>query len=269
MKQLFPMTLSCLFLLVGCSQIASNYAVNPVLSQAGGAKSYIVLKDGEAIVETNSAAFQTELKNAITPAAKQALAFQLMSLSDEACEKHKSLIISNANAWNIGTGSVTNVLAGLGTVVGGESAKAALSAGAALSNSSRSLVNEQLYANALATTILRSIELKRAEAKKQIADSLKADNTAYSATGKYSPTTSAYSAYQLVYDVDYYHQQCSFMVGMVELAKALDNRKPTQADIKDNIAFLKSQLTGNGTAADAELEKKITELQLSYDKGTK
>lgn len=263
----------CVLLLTsGCSQIASYYTADPVLSQTGGAKTYIVIEDGDAVVQTNSPEFQNALAAAVNPQLKQALAFQLMSLSDSACEKHKSLIISNANSWNIGTGSVTNVLAGLGTVVGGESAKAALSAGAALSNSSRSLVNEQLYANALATTILRSIELKRAEAKKLISENLKKDQTGYTASSSsYTTAGSAHSPYQLLYDIDYYHQQCSFMVGMVELAKTLDNRKPTQAEIKDNIEFLKTQLTESGlTPADqTKLRSKITELQLSYDRAAK
>ncbi len=248
---------STLLLVSGCSQIAANYRVNPVLKPAGPLKPYIKFNadTGEAYAEINTKSFQDVLAAANTKEKKEALAFELMSLSDESCERHKSLIISNANTWNISTGTVTNVLAGLGTVVGGESAKAALSAGAALSNSSRSLVNEQIYANALATTILRSIELKRSEVKKQIYNGLAAT------------PQSSYSAYQMLYDIDYYHQQCSFMVGMVEITKALENRKPTQSDIKEQIKFVEQQLkspNSNTEVLKGELEK----LQLEYKNAT-
>jgi hypothetical protein len=240
-------------LLSSCSQIASNYRVEQVLRPSGTVKSYIRFNadTGEAYAEVNTESFQKVLAEATSKTKKEALAFELMSLSDESCERHKSLIISNANTWNISTGTVTNVLAGLGTVVGGESTKAALSAGAALSNSSRSLVNEQIYANALATTILRAIELKRSEVKKQIYNGLATTNQ------------SNYSAYQMLYDLDYYHQQCSFMVGMVEITKALENRKATRSDIQEQIKFLQDQLKNPNSNAGL-LKSELEKLQLDY-----
>lgn len=256
MKAHYSAVLGGVLLLTGCSKIAANYRVEPVLKPIQNDASYITVKDDEAYIDTNSTRFQNALAAANDKSAKEKMAFMLMSLSDESCEKHKSLIISNANTWNITTGTVTNVLAGLGTVVGGESAKAALSAGAALSNSSRSLVNEEIYANALATTILRAIELKRNEVKKQIYAGLKDEQSAEN-----------YSAYQLIYDIDYYHQQCSFMVGMMEVSKALENRKPTKADIKQNIEFLQSQLPAAGANTE-KLQEKITTLQLAHDNAT-
>jgi hypothetical protein len=256
MKAKYLVLFGGLLLLTGCSKIAANYRVEPVLKPVPSSSGFITMKDDEVYVDTNSDAFQRALNDADNKTKKEKIAFTLMSLSDESCEKHKSLIISNANTWNITTGSLTNVLAGLGTVVGGESAKAALSAGAALSNSSRSLVNEEIYANALATTILRAIELKRNEVKKQIYAGLKDEAAATN-----------YSAYQLIYDIDYYHQQCSFMVGMIEVSKALENRKPTKADIKQNIEFLQSQLPEAG-ANTAKLREKITTLQLAHDNAT-
>lgn len=259
-----------MLILSGCAKAAKYYRVNPVFTPvdlnasepATTNDSYIKRnKDtGEVYVQTTGHLFKDALKNATDKPSKEALAFQLMSISDESCEQHKSLIIANSNTWNIGTGTVTNVLAGLGTVVGGESAKAALSAGAALSNSSRSLVNEELYANALATTILRAIDLKRNDVKKQIYVGLKDDESA-----------KAYSIHKLLYDIDYYHQQCSFMVGMVEVTKALDNRKPTQTEIKEQIAFLESERkkTTEGSAELKALDEEIQNLRLSYKNATK
>lgn len=252
MKYYYPVVFGGVLLLTGCSKIAANYRVEPVLKPITSDNSYITFKDGETYVDTNHPEFQKALKDANDRTKKQKMAFMLMSLSDESCEQHKSLIISNSNTWNIGTGTVTSLLAGLGTVVGGESAKAALSAGAALSNSSRSLVNEQVYANSLATSVLRAIELKRDAVKKQIYAGLKDDKSAKN-----------YSAYQMIYDIDYYHQQCSFMVGMVEITTALANRKPTQSDIKDQIQFIEQQLASPNSDANL-LKEELGKLQLQY-----
>lgn len=220
-------------LITGCSTIAENYRTNPILTRSvkNGEETYYSNK-GEAI-NINSAAFLKKI-NSIGEDKKHRNQFirELMDLSDNVCELHEATIISNSNTWNIATGSISNILSGFGSVVGGEATKSALSAGAALSNSTRSLINEEIYTNALATTIVRAIRVKRNEAKISILKNL-------GESAKNYPTWSA------IYDVAEYHRRCSFISGMVEITKALENRKESTEEINYRIQLLRNQISEN------------------------
>ncbi|XVJ71502.1 MAG: hypothetical protein HEQ39_19310 [Rhizobacter sp.] len=224
-------SLSVCFVFAGCSSVAEYYRVDPILKRESTANSFF-LKDGNSI-DVLSTAFQTKVGEATTKEKRNEFVRQLMSVSNDVCESHRARIISNSNTWNISTGTVSNVLAGLGSVIPGESTKAALSAGAALSNSTRSLFNQEIYSNSLATTVVRAIDIKRQEAA--------------SAVGQFLETKSLaeYPVWVAIYDVDEYHRRCSFITGLIEVTKALETRKETKGQVLQRIQLLTNQVAAN------------------------
>ena len=54
-------------------------------------------------------------------------------------------------------------------------------------------------------------------------------------------------------DINNYHASCSLMAGVTELTKAIENRKPSRAEIEGKIARLSSEIAntkGHYDAAD-------------------
>ena len=247
--------LSLSSLCLGCSTIAENYRVTAIMVRATSDANSIYRSDGKA-VDLTSTAFKTRVAAVATDVQRNDLQRELMVLSDDVCELHMAGIISSSNTWNISTGSITNVLAGLGAVVGGEAAKASLSAGAALSNSTRALVNQQIYSDALAPTVVRAIRRARAEAKTLIEAAMGRD-------------LARYSVWAAIFDVDEYHRRCSFIVGVAEVTQALENRKESKAEVKSRIELLRREIAANAAMSPklssprllGELEK--LQLQLS------
>jgi len=125
----------------------------------------------------------------------------LVAFSDELCEQHMKTIFGNEAAFNIATGTLTNVFSGVATVIGGTVAKSALSAAAFLSNSERSLVNETVYKSVLVPAVARKIETIRTKGRKAIKDEIK-------------KPYSEYPIHIALLDVVEYHRSCSFMLGL-------------------------------------------------------
>jgi len=223
--------------LSGCSSIAEYYRVEPILKRENKTNS-IFLKDQNAI-DVLSEAFKKRVEEATTKEKRNEFIRQLMSFSNDVCEAHRTRIVSGSNSWNVSTGTVSNILAGLGSVVPGESTKAALSAGAALSNSTRSLVNQEIYANSLATTVVRAIDIKRHEGASAIAHFLETKEPA------------EYPVWAAIYDVDEYHRRCSFITGLIEVTKALESRKETKGQILQRIQFINKQVDDNNNRKEA------------------
>lgn len=221
------------FSLSGCGTVAEYYRVDPIMKRntSNSATTYYS-KDGNSIDVTGTP-FNTNIDSITTKDGRNKFIRELMSVSDDVCELHKAGIISNSNTWNISSGTISNVLSGLGSVVGGDATKSALAAGAALSNSTRSLVNQEIYANSLATTIVRAIELKIKEAGSVIEQAMATKDIA------------DYPTWSAVYDVDEYHRRCSFIAGLIEVTKALDTRKESRSQLLLRIQLLNNQITAN------------------------
>lgn len=251
MKKLAAITLGVLSL-SGCTSVAEYYRADPIINRntSKNTATYYAV-DGKSI-DVTSPKFVEAVDKVTNEKDRNKLIREIMSVSDDVCELHKAGIISNSNNWNIATGSVSNVLSGLGSVVGGESTKAALSAGAALSNSTRSLVNQEVYANSLATTIIRAIDLKRGEARSAILQASEKQ-------------LDAYPVWAAIYDVDEYHRRCSFISGMIEVTKALENRKESQSQLRAHIAHLREEINAsvrsNPAYNRAAIDDKVLELQ--------
>ncbi len=147
----------------------------------------------------------TDASNACQ-AARNRIIVDWVSASDALCAEHVKTIFGNEASFNIAAGTLTNVLAGAATVVGGAVAKSALSAGAFLANSERSLVNETVYKSVLVPAVVKKIRMLREDSRKQIVSRLK-------------DGVPDYSIHEAILDVVAYHQSCSFMHG---LQKALE-----------------------------------------------
>lgn len=218
------------FVLSGCGYIAEQYRVEPVINRKPAGASYYI-NDGKTIDLTHKD-FVDKIDSVATIQERNAIIEEIMTLSDNECEIHKSFIISNSNTWNVTTGTLTNIFSGLGTFVGGEHAKSVLAAGAALSNSTRSLVNEEVYVKALATSILSAIDTRR----KSISDAIN--------TNKRLPI-GKYSVWDGIEELESYHHACSFSNAVTELAGAMKNRKESKFDLKSRINEIEVEIARN------------------------
>lgn len=248
-----------LLTIVGCSRIAETYRVDPVINRVPKKGGYYI-NDGDTIDATNKE-FKDRIRDIKNQEQRNDLMNEIISLSNNSCELHKAKIIANSNTWNIASGSLTSILSGLGTVVGGETTKAALSAGSAFSNSMRSLVNEEVYVESLATTIVRAIEIKRADKRTIIESRMKDLNI------------SKYSIMDGLRDIEEYHQSCSFIVGILEVSKALENRKKNEGELINKIKLLRDEIKKNKElVADYDskiIMNKIEQLELELSNAPK
>ena len=154
--------------------------------------------------------------------------YSLLTVSDHLCNIHLSTIVSNSNTWNVTSGAITNLLAGLASIGSNPVSQAKLAAGAAFSNGTRSLVNSEIYAQNLATTVVRAIVIKRESMGKEIVDKL-------------TEPQSKYPFFAAINDVQKYHNSCSFYVGVSEITRLVESRKDSIQDIKSRIELLETQ----------------------------
>jgi hypothetical protein len=162
-------------------------------------------------------------------AARNIIASRVMLASDNMCNGHKADIVANQSVANTAFGSLTNIFSGLGTFVGGAATKAGLAAGAALSNGSRSLVNEEIYYKAFAVAIVRAINQDREPVGVKIVQRLHDEKVA------------TYPIDDVLRDLQKYHESCSFTNGLRIVAEAVDKRAPTLGELQSRIGELNAQ----------------------------
>lgn len=143
--------------------------------------------------------------------ARNAVVQELRSRSNEICDLHKAAILAHNAVFNISLGGLTTLLAGTASVVGSFQAPI-FAAGAAGTNSLRSLVNDEVYARSVAGLIVRAIEKGRLQSW----DALSA---------KLSKPYSEYDIYAAISDAEEFHQTCSFYVGITRISEALENQR--------------------------------------------
>lgn len=219
-------TLVILTLLTGCAKIAGTYVPDPIMDTSQSP--YINTIDDISLMKLQllygsaSSASSTlkgdNLKNFVATG---------MSLSDQKCEQHKSLILSNSNTWNVTTGTVSILLAGAASVVESADAASYLAAGAAATTGTQAVVNKEVYSNALATTILRAIDTVRAKKRKNLEKGIASEN--------YKPA-------QAILDLQDYHNSCSLMAGLVFINESITSRKPSQNEITAKIDTITNEL---------------------------
>ncbi|WP_137940122.1 hypothetical protein [Chitinivorax sp. B] len=221
--------------MVGCAhpleRLAEAYIPDRVIQQK---KSNIVLGGGINLpVNADGAVDISKLDMAKLDAdpnkasIRNALISHVLSMSDDRCTMHKALIMSNANAWNIGTGSISILLAGASSVISHARTAAELAAGAAGVTGIQALANKEVYANAMATTVLRSIDVGREKTRAPLISGM---------------SRADYSIAQAIIDLQTYHNSCSLMAGLVEISKSLENRPLSQSEIDSLILNTKANI---------------------------
>ena len=230
-------------LAVGCSHFAATYEADPIFVESD-------LFDSKSQT-VNSKELKSRVMHIKLPADRDDLLFEIIRISDKVCSLHEAHIVAMSNAWNLSTGSLTSVFSALGTVVGGEIAKAGLAAAATVTNSTRSLINEEVYVKTLAPIIVRSIETARSSYRKNI-------------LAHRGVELKDYSIEEGFLDIQEYHRRCSFYFGLIEVSKALDSRRSSKRDIDAEIEVLRGRvLQLKGTDSDIlEINAKMNELYL-------
>ena len=155
---------------------------------------------------------------------------ELIMISNEQCNIHKGSIFRNQATWNIGIDTVTNVLSVLGTVANGEAIKANLAAGASFVGSTKNLVSQEIYMKQLSQTVIMALDNARAVYGEKIS------------LGMSKPYVD-YPVYAALTDIQEYHRRCSFYYGLVEISKALSNKKPTTKELTLKIDQLDNEIT--------------------------
>ncbi|MCS6101802.1 hypothetical protein ACRN94_14405 [Shewanella baltica] len=214
-----------IILLQGCGAIANTYLPEAVIADNDNTIKYFN-ESGQiklSIEDITSLNGNDEMRKAFIA--------QAISSSDKKCTQHQANIISNANSWNVGMGSLSLLLTGTAAVVGHAQTAAELAAAATALTGIQALTNEEIYANAMGTTIVRAIDVGRAKSlaiitKKTLTDS-----------------SSKYTVQDALVDIQRYHSQCSLMAGLIEVTKALEQRKLSSQEIELKQKQLEKNIT--------------------------
>jgi hypothetical protein len=191
-------------------------------------------------------------------ATRNSVRVQLTMISDEICAKHQADILSQSAATNLVLGTLTSALAGAAAIVSGLGASA-LAGGAAFSNATRSGINEEVYAKHFAPAIVKDIQLERNRKKAAMEN-------------KRGRTIAEYTLEEALFDVNEYHQSCSFYEALVRVSKATERTLPSPEelmkhadDLQKRIAEVETKRTAAATAGQTDQERNyrtlITQLQ--------
>lgn len=134
-----------------------------------------------------------------------------ISASNEYCIAHLKEIYGNDAAFNITTGSFATLSSGAASITNGGSAKL-LAAISTFFNAERSLVNETIYKNQITTHIGIKISQSRATTGAAIRAEL---------------ATTTYDIAQAAFDIDNYHNSCSFYNGLQKVLEEGTNTTPS------------------------------------------
>ncbi|MDP3604914.1 MAG: hypothetical protein Q8R59_04110 [Polaromonas sp.] len=237
-------------LLFGCGMLAKNYLPDELLTNnfAKSTAPYVT-KDGMVDLSgVNLAVYYSDKTG------RAGLVATLVTMSDRKCEAHKATIMSNANNWNVASGTATILFAGYASVASSAHAAANAAAAAAATTGIQGQFNQEVYQGKLSTAILRAIDVARTKAYAKVTAGL---------------GTAGYPTVQLVGDISKYHASCSLMAGVTELTSAIDNRRKSRAEIDANIVRLTAEIDkgkeakyGASTlsALEAERQKQVMEL---------
>ncbi|WP_423907282.1 hypothetical protein [Candidatus Spongiihabitans sp.] len=172
---------------------------------------------------------------------RNALLQEIITISDRVCAAHHVSVIASGDALNIGTGVAATLFSAVSMAINPASTKTALTAASTISNSVRSITNEEVYAKAVATTIVKATNTAR---EKQLA---KID------TGMQKKYTE-YTVQQGLRDIFNYHNKCSFYFGILEITEALEQRKLTKAEIMGKLQSIENALDVTNRSADEDIK---------------
>ena len=188
----------------------------------------------EVAIDLDSFKFPDESQIAFTAAksdrkSRNELQSAILRRSERACEDHKASIYTNSAMFNVSTGFLTSVFAGAGSIVTGQTAANILSGAAALSNSTRSLVNEEIYQQMISSAIIAEINQNRKDFLNTIKTSRSGD-------------IEVYTVEDAILDAERYNNLCSFYQGISSLVKkAGNNSKSHEYVIQSSRNLLKQE----------------------------
>lgn len=173
---------------------------------------------GTANASSSSGNSGCEVENAYQAAiadesggARNRLEAVLVGHSNLICSQIEAQIVGTNDLVNFTLGETTTVLAGSGALVTGATAAKLLAGLAAMTNATRSQVDEIFYENELKAAIIQKINELRAATLQTMA-------TASVSSGKPVLLT-VYSAEDMLNAVQTYHNLCSFYVGITSLTQ--------------------------------------------------
>lgn len=162
----------------------------------------------------------------------------LLRRSDLICSEMKSEIVGTNDFLNFTFGEGTTILAGASAVVTGISASRILAGLAAMTNATRSQINEVFYDNALKAAIVQKIDDLRAAKLAEIEKSSSVKSGAPKALNMYSTE-------QMLVDVQDYNDLCSFYSGVTGLTQSTTAFNPKT--LEDIIQQYRQALTGGSS----------------------
>jgi hypothetical protein len=180
---------------------------------------------------------------------RKAFIAQAILSSDNKCTQHQATIISNGNAWNVSMGSLSMLLTGTAAVISHAQTAAELAAGATAVTGIQSIANEEIYANAMSTAIVRAMDVSRTKSLAVINQKMLEEDD----------DEKFYSLENALVDIQRYHSQCSFMAGLVEITKALEQRKLSSQEL----LYKQKQLESNIASFNASISAQEQTLEIS------
>lgn len=181
---------------------------------------------------------------------RKAFIAQAILSSDNKCTQHQATIISNGNAWNVSMGSLSMLLTGTAAVISHAQTAAELAAGATAVTGIQSIANEEIYANAMSTAIVRAMDVSRTKSRAVINQKILEED---------DDDEKFYSLENALVDIQRYHSQCSFMAGLVEITKALEQRKLSSQEL----LYKQKQLENNIASFNASISAQEQTLAIS------
>lgn len=181
---------------------------------------------------------------------RKAFIAQAILSSDNKCTQHQATIISNGNAWNVSMGSLSMLLTGTAAVISHAQTAAELAAGATAVTGIQSIANEEIYANAMSTAIVRAMDVSRTKSRAVINQKILEED---------DDDEKFYSLENALVDIQRYHSQCSFMAGLVEITKALEQRKLSSQEL----LYKQKQLESNIASFNASISAQEQTLEIS------
>ena len=151
-----------------------------------------------------------------TVADRNRLAHILLAQSDAICTSEKGLMFKRQAEVNGYLSIAATALSTVSSIVTGDQAKSILSGGAAISSASRDHINTYAFYNQMMPALTKAIDNARTSKMTYLKSRL-------------DDPIDKYSVDAMIYDVNAYHQLCSFTTAIQEVDDAVSKKQAYQA----------------------------------------
>jgi len=179
--------------------------------------------------------------------ARNSIISAYLNVSDDVCDRHLADTQFQSASTNLFLGTATSAASLAATVVGAGDGPRALAATAGLTNSMRSMTNEELYLQRIAPLITKQIRTERKKLRTRLTDGL-------------MKSTAEYPVDMALADVKEYHGSCSFAVGLELIAQSDAKRGTISRDsISAAITEIDAEITKINTAISNRESAKLSD----------